>query len=166
MYTAIIIGAPPSFLERSVTAQHRQTWRLQEHHLLRAAGDGTERVATAAFATASQADGHSAFTGYFAPESRIAQPNGSSHTLEVAGPEQQTIVYHTWTEHGYVGAEDIGSDLEVVDIIVTGQASLFSCFPRTNSYVMGTENIRNLTGFVLGPLGMGPVPTTGSRTSL
>ncbi|KAF5392676.1 hypothetical protein D9757_000941 [Collybiopsis confluens] len=33
-YAALLSGAPPQFLQNVLVAQHKQTWKLREHHLL------------------------------------------------------------------------------------------------------------------------------------
>ena len=33
-YAALLAGAPPNILHRSMVVRHRQTWKLREHHLL------------------------------------------------------------------------------------------------------------------------------------
>ncbi|TDL26798.1 hypothetical protein BD410DRAFT_825292 [Rickenella mellea] len=37
-YAALLSGAPPSILQKSLIAQHRQTWKLREHHLVAGVG--------------------------------------------------------------------------------------------------------------------------------
>ncbi|KAI0791033.1 hypothetical protein C8Q75DRAFT_86094 [Abortiporus biennis] len=41
-YAALLSGAPPATLQRSLVAQHRQTWKLREYHLLEYPSDVSE----------------------------------------------------------------------------------------------------------------------------
>jgi hypothetical protein len=125
MYTAVILGAPPNFLERSGIAQHRQTWKLQEHHLLRPAGSPAKRIAPFTAATPSSSpDAHSALTGYLAPDLEFEVPQSEPYTLRVTLPgDAVQLVYHTWTDGGYVGVDPDVCDWTVDDIIISGQVS-------------------------------------------
>jgi hypothetical protein len=124
MFTAVGVGAPPNFLERSGIAQHRQTWRLQEHHLLRPRNASTTSPPTrAAFVARSstEVDTHSALSGYFVAQTRLLQSSSSRLTLEVKAPDEEPLTYYTWTDVGYVGLDGESEDFEVEDVIVTGQ---------------------------------------------
>lgn len=124
MFTATMVAdVPPSFLERSGIAQHRQTWRLQEHHLLRPRNaPNTLTVERAAFASGPdmETDAHSALSGYFVAQTRLVKST-SRLTLEVTTPGKTALTYNTWTEAGYVGLDGETEEYEVEDVIVTGE---------------------------------------------
>ncbi|KAJ7938462.1 hypothetical protein B0H13DRAFT_1943151 [Mycena leptocephala] len=49
-YAALLQGAPPPILQKSVIVRHRQTWKLREHHFV----VGTEPVPSRVFPTGTQ----------------------------------------------------------------------------------------------------------------
>lgn len=107
-YAALLIGAPPSYLEQSAIAQHRQTWRLHEHHL-----HGPREGAGAGLAAGAALDA-------YLPECQIVQTPGG---LEVRTPGADALVYRRWEEGVGQPAGEDGEEMVVKDIIITGEVS-------------------------------------------
>jgi hypothetical protein len=101
----LLVGAPPVFVERAGLAQHRQTWRLREHHLL----SGVPLRAGGAL------EAHMPASGIFAETSdvlRVTDPRtGAEH------------VYYTWDAdaQGHPGAPPELAGAEVLDTLLTGE---------------------------------------------
>jgi hypothetical protein len=107
VYGLLLTGALPNFLERAGLAQHRQTWRLREHHML--AGGG------APLSTGNALDAALPAGASFAEDGGV---------LRVFDPRADAAhTYYTWdpeTRARPAAPADLAG-APVVDIIVTGE---------------------------------------------
>ncbi|KAG0706198.1 hypothetical protein DFH29DRAFT_980491 [Suillus ampliporus] len=77
-YAALLSGRSPSILHNCMVAQHRQTWKLREYHLMVSReGDGI-----AAGANSSSLSLGDALKAFFPPDIRIHEHSGSAEVHE------------------------------------------------------------------------------------
>jgi hypothetical protein len=117
-YAALLAGGPPS-IHRADVAQHRQTWRLREHHLLTMAAD-SERLDEDQPMGMSLPSGE-ALSAYI-PKHAFIQESDGRLLIQHQGKEH---IYHTCISdgQGYAAAEEVpdGYNRHVGDVIITGE---------------------------------------------
>ncbi|KAJ7607347.1 hypothetical protein FB45DRAFT_948125 [Roridomyces roridus] len=124
-YAALLQGAPPPILQRSVIARHRQTWKLREHHhfgpsaappLGSACSSGSIPDFGSKRAPLSAGD---PLRAYFPTGTRIVE---SREGLEVFEPNcRKELRYHRATLLPVMEGADVDSEQQVQDIIITGE---------------------------------------------
>jgi hypothetical protein len=122
-YAALLQGAPPPILQKSVIVRHRQTWKLREHHFV----VSTRSVPVDA-AAAVDSHGHPLSAGdplraYFPTGTHIIETRDG---LEVRDPNRPTeLRYYRSTMGSNVsstnGKHDNEPQVQVQDIIITGE---------------------------------------------
>ena len=102
-------GAPPSTLRNSLVAQHRQTWKLREYHLLSGAGLNGEPLSAGSPLRAHLPDVMKLHEG----------PDG----IEIQESERnETLFYHKAKQTA--GDDRYGSIVQ--DVIILGEVSALS----------------------------------------
>lgn len=121
-YAALLSGAPPSVLQRSLVAQHRQTVKLYEWHLLEEEDPvGPRSVRPLMAGNPCRA---------YVPDDLTVHEAGD--TLELTEPgATEPIAYQSWASIKRDGTEG-----KVRDIILTGQVSsdTLPTLPRKRPY--------------------------------
>jgi hypothetical protein len=126
-YAALLQGAPPPILQKSVIVRHRQTWKLREHHFV----VGTEPVPSPV--DDAPPDVHPLSAGdplraYFPTGTQIIE---SRDGVEVRDPNRPTeLRYYRSALGPNIPAKDKHDDdcspqVQVQDIIITGEVLLF-----------------------------------------
>ncbi|KAJ6463540.1 hypothetical protein C8R45DRAFT_1026096 [Mycena sanguinolenta] len=124
-YAALLQGAAPPILQKSVIVRHRQTWKLREHHFVVGTG------AVPSPGDDPSADAHPLAAGdplraYLPPGTQI---NETHDGLEVRDPNRPTEIryYRSATCSNSNGAKHNSADADdrpqvrVRDIIITGE---------------------------------------------
>ncbi|CAL1698286.1 unnamed protein product [Somion occarium] len=105
-YAALLSGAPPATLQRSLVAQHRQTWKLREYHLL--ISDEDEDVQPLPPGNPAR--------GYIPLGTQVHE---GPHTLELtAAGSNEPLVYQSWSNLQKSGVPIKG---RVKDVFITGE---------------------------------------------
>lgn len=116
-YAALLSGAPPSVLQRSLVAQHRQTIKLHEWHLLEDE-DPAIRQTVRPLVPGNPCRA-------YVPDDLTTQEVGD--TLELIAPGQdKPLVYQSWTSIKRDGIKG-----RVRDVFLTGQVSGFPMMDRS-----------------------------------
>jgi len=105
-YAALLAGAPPHTLEKSLVVQHRQTWKLREHHLLSSDCCGNNPL-----------PGGNPLRSYFPMGTEIKEDADGVAVREPTGPGP--LQYHRATVYHSTGR--VQSRSRVQDIIITGE---------------------------------------------
>lgn len=119
-YAALLSGAPPAVLQRSLVAQHRQTWKLREYHLLEdsLSEEGLHDVIPSHSKVTSLAAGNPS-RGYIPNGTQIHE---SGDELIIHDPTQpEPIVYHSWTSIRKNAKKDETGRAKVKDVFITGE---------------------------------------------
>ena len=103
-------GAPPSILQNSLVAQHRQTWKLREYHLLSGEGLNGEPLSAG-----------NPLRSYLPDDMKLHErPDG----IEIMEPgRNEALFYHK-------PSRDDGDRSTVQDIIILGEVSEFLSINR------------------------------------
>ncbi|KAJ3882267.1 hypothetical protein F5051DRAFT_449338 [Lentinula edodes] len=125
-YAALLSGAPPHFLQNTLVAQHKQTWKLREHHLLSSSssdpcplrsGNETDNIQPVASGNALHA--------YFPLETQIEETT-EGLAITASGSGRQPLIYQragsqakTKSSNEVKPAKD--TETRVLDIIITGE---------------------------------------------
>lgn len=104
-YTSLLSGGPPPILRDCLVAQHRQTWKLREYHLL----DLQENSKTIPLALGE------AFSAFFPDGVRLREASGF---LEVHAPGREDTLHYKRSVQFDV------RDSVVADIIIVGEVIL------------------------------------------
>ncbi len=111
-YAALLSGAPPTVLQRSLVAHHPHLWKLREHHLYAPDEPGT----TSDVWPVSPGN---PLRGYIPNGSQVRE---TSEGLEIKEPGQvDAVLYRSWSS---LQTEDKKPKGKLVDIFVTGEVSL------------------------------------------
>ncbi|OBZ74298.1 hypothetical protein A0H81_05539 [Grifola frondosa] len=108
-YAALLSGAPPTVLQRSLVAQHPHLWKIREHHLY-ASDDDVDVSPVAAGCSL-----------------RAYIPNGTevhegTHGLEVKEPGRaEPILYTSWASVRDARTEEGVPQRRVRDVFITGE---------------------------------------------
>ncbi|KAF8628574.1 hypothetical protein AX17_005970 [Amanita inopinata Kibby_2008] len=118
-YAALLAGAPPNILHKSMVVRHRQTWKLREHHLLgpnsSIPDSGVEMDTGAADMSKSLSPGDP-LRSYFPMGTQITEHRDGVHIRE---PGRRQVLHYQRSSvalHKGVGARP-----HVKDIIITGE---------------------------------------------
>lgn len=119
-YAALLSGAPPVILQKSLVVRHRQTWKLREHHLLAAGSSssssntdlGIDLTATSSINTDSPLSAGDPLRSYFPAGTHIKE---DKRGLEVQEPGKEPLRYRRSSHDGY------DKKTCVQDIIITGE---------------------------------------------
>ncbi|KAJ7827891.1 hypothetical protein B0H14DRAFT_3719942, partial [Mycena olivaceomarginata] len=111
-YAALLQGAPPPILQKSVIVRHQQTWKLREHHFVGSTGS------TPSPAVDASPDGHPLSAGdplraYFPTGTHIIETRDG---LEVRDPNRPTELRYYRSAMGLNATQ-----AQVQDIIITGE---------------------------------------------
>ncbi|RDX47668.1 hypothetical protein OH76DRAFT_1405740 [Lentinus brumalis] len=108
-YAALLSGAPPTVLQRSLVAHHPHLWKLREHHLYASDEPGTTSDVW------SISPGNP-LRGYIPNGSQVRE---TSEGLEIKEPGQaDAVLYRSWSS---LQTEDKKPKGKLVDIFVTGE---------------------------------------------
>jgi len=108
-YAALLSGASPVVLERSLVAQHPQLWKLREHHLYYEDEDGP-----AGTGESDPLVPGSPLLAYLPVGAEVHEgPNG----LEVRAPGRAPVLYETWSRI----PEKQRGKRRLCDVIITGE---------------------------------------------
>jgi hypothetical protein len=126
-YGALLTGAPPSVLQRSLLGQHRQTWKLREYHLNVPDPSRTE----------TDVDPMSPGDPLRAHIPSGARFRELSSVLEVS--ELQRTIYYRRAAAGSLGADStsgIDTESPVRDIIIIGEVFAFLLQPEFLTFLV------------------------------
>ncbi|KAI0946302.1 hypothetical protein AcV7_010314 [Taiwanofungus camphoratus] len=111
-YAALLSGASPTVLERSLVAQHPQLWKLHEYHLYASEEDD----AGAYGAGADPMSPGNPLRGYIPNGAQLHEgPSG----LEVREPGRKPVVYESWAAVRQRAPDE--RQRRVKDVFVTGE---------------------------------------------
>ncbi|KZT03281.1 uncharacterized protein LAESUDRAFT_738329 [Laetiporus sulphureus 93-53] len=114
-YAALLSGASPSVLERSLVAQHPQLWKLREHHLY--AEEDDDDLAGPNPRLSEPLTAGSPLRAYIPTGTEVHEvPDG----LEVKEPERPLVVYESWAAVR-ANPEKARKRRRVRDVIITGE---------------------------------------------
>ncbi|KAJ7270648.1 hypothetical protein B0H12DRAFT_1229147 [Mycena haematopus] len=117
-YAALLQGAAPPILQKSVIVRHRQTWKLREHHFIVSTGPAPSSVFDAAHPLAAG----DPLRAYIPPGTHI---NETHDGLEVRDPSCPTEIRYYRFATGSNTCNNVKHDgqpqVEVQDIIITGE---------------------------------------------
>ncbi|KAK7055506.1 hypothetical protein R3P38DRAFT_2847440 [Favolaschia claudopus] len=130
-YAALLQGAPPPILQKSVIVRHRQTWKLREYHFVRVGGRMPSPILINASESQDDDDDRDIYPlsagdplrAYIPPGAHIAEtPEG----LEVMDPSRPGELRYYRLAGGLVCKEEesemgMGRPREVQDIIIMGE---------------------------------------------
>ncbi|KAK7688669.1 hypothetical protein QCA50_008207 [Cerrena zonata] len=101
-YAALLSGAPPATLQRSLVAQHRQTWKLREYYLF---DDGSSPLPPG-----------NPSRGYIPDGAAVREVSDGLEMKEVGS--QEAIVYHSWST---LQKNGVSLTDKVKDVFITGE---------------------------------------------
>jgi hypothetical protein len=151
-YAALLSGDPPISLQNCLMVQHRQTWKLREHHLFVSHVDSSS--------SADPLSPGDALRSYF--------PVGTIFREDVNG-----VDVHKSDNSGTIRYERAGSQmgttgdqtLTILDIIITGEVrSVYVLLHRLCGFTV--EHCYVTYHYCLGSLSMGPISSYGSCETL
>ncbi|KAJ3746450.1 hypothetical protein DFH05DRAFT_1485278 [Lentinula detonsa] len=122
-YAALLSGAPPHFLQNILVAQHKQTWKLREHHLLASSAsdnfDSCPRQSGNVTTNLEPVAPGNALHAYFPLETQIEEtPQGLTITEPVPG-KQPLLYQRAGSQKKPHAAQE--AKPRVLDIIITGE---------------------------------------------
>ncbi|EIW76650.1 hypothetical protein CONPUDRAFT_139394 [Coniophora puteana RWD-64-598 SS2] len=132
-YAALLSGGPPSALQKSLVAQHRQTWRLREYHLMVADTDGRSKRCLAT---------GDPLRGFFPVGTHIRETSGG---IEVQQPRtEDALCYQSSSSSPHSPSSDPNHShwREIADIMIVGEGH--SAWGQFN--LIG--RVRPLDGFI------------------
>lgn len=116
-YAQILSGGPLKSLQKSTVVQHRQTWKLREHHLiasdLTSSGSGIDHSSVNIEPLAAGGP----LTAYFPPGTQITENRGG---IDVYRSPQRDVLHY---QRSIISTVD-NRRSSVRDIIITGEVSL------------------------------------------
>ncbi|KAJ7630089.1 hypothetical protein DFH06DRAFT_1480171 [Mycena polygramma] len=115
-YAALLQGAPPPILQKSVIVRHRQTWKLREHHFVVGTGPVVDIAADAVPLSAGDP-----LRAYFPTGTHIVETRDG---LEVRDPNRPTELRYYRSERlptPDTPDDDSQATALVQDIIITGE---------------------------------------------
>ncbi|KAI0076883.1 hypothetical protein K474DRAFT_1597216 [Panus rudis PR-1116 ss-1] len=138
-YAALLSGAPPQTLHRSLVAQHRQTWKLREYHLVEFDTEVDNNIDTAPHSVRPLGPGNPS-RGYI--------PNGTEldetvDTLEIFEQGSREAIIYRSCDSIKKDIQKMGSDKwkgKVKDVIVTGEVRCPRFPPPTHLYSRRSVN--------------------------
>ncbi|KAI0772434.1 hypothetical protein BD413DRAFT_545404 [Trametes elegans] len=107
-YAALLSGAPPTVLQRSLVAHHPHLWKIREHHLYASDEPGAQTV--------RPLPPGNPLRGYIPNGCQISE-GSEGVELKEAG-QQEPILYRSWASVDKTGAPPPG---RLVDIFITGE---------------------------------------------
>ncbi|KAJ3716553.1 hypothetical protein C8R42DRAFT_645219 [Lentinula raphanica] len=121
-YAALLSGAPPRTLQNILVAQHKQTWKLREHHLLASpSSDSCPRQSGKPTTNLEPVAPGSALHAYFPIGTQIEEtPQGL--TITEPTPGKEPLVYYR-ADSQDKSREKVVQEAKprVLDIIITGE---------------------------------------------
>ncbi|KAF9078452.1 hypothetical protein BDP27DRAFT_1309604 [Rhodocollybia butyracea] len=111
-YAALLSGAPPHFLQNILVAQHKQTWKLREHHLLSPCG--TEHLPEPVAAG-------NALHAYFPLGTHIEETVQGLKITEPTVGKKPSLYQRPKKDQPTTNDDDETLRQRVLDIIITGE---------------------------------------------
>jgi hypothetical protein len=141
-YASLLMGASWNAIERVDFGQHRQTWRLREHHLLALAADPEGPAgADSEEQTGPPLPAGEPLNAHLPQPLLLVEESGGKLKLFHEGREH---VYDTWAGEGYVAAEAVpeGRVRCVRDVILTGEVRCAALLRRLPLIVTCRDTLR------------------------
>ncbi|XP_006455662.1 hypothetical protein AGABI2DRAFT_210129 [Agaricus bisporus var. bisporus H97] len=114
-YAALLGGAPPLILQKSLVAAHQQTWKLREYHLMRPAVPGTDLQLDA---NAEPLPSGNPLRSYFPDGTHIKE---DSEGLVVLAPNRNHSVRYQRSSHTTPENLKRRCENNIVDVIIMGE---------------------------------------------
>lgn len=121
-YAAILAGAPPMVLQKSMVVRHQQTWKLREHHLIGSDSSHSDSGIDMDLDNAEPLSAGDPLRSYFPTGTQIKE---SRRGVEVREPgAKQVLCYHRASLLAdKIKQGDVIAKFAVLDIILTGEVS-------------------------------------------
>lgn len=120
-YASLLHGSGPTTLDRSPMAQHRQTWKLREHHLL---ADDADSVASESPLPLGAGD---SLKAYFPSGTRMQERSDGVEVLESHISEPLHYQRARSADQRGDSESTASYDHRVRDIIITGEVNVRLC---------------------------------------
>ncbi|KAL0952617.1 hypothetical protein HGRIS_006868 [Hohenbuehelia grisea] len=119
-YSALLSGAPPPVLEKSMVVRHRQTWKLREYHLLSADPSHSDSGIEMDSDNVDPIPAGDPLRSYFPTGTHISEHPGWIEVRE--SRDKPPLLYHR-AASARVGANDADCKGQscVLDVIITGE---------------------------------------------
>ncbi|KAK7045409.1 hypothetical protein VNI00_007662 [Paramarasmius palmivorus] len=120
-YAALLQGAPPPLLQKSLVVRHRQTWKLREHHLISSDPSHSDSGIEIGSGNTEPLPGGDPLRSYF-PTGTSIRENDSG--LEVNQPHKVPVYYQRAKKSSLLRGSE-AQRANVADIIITGEVCTF-----------------------------------------
>jgi hypothetical protein len=151
-YVALLSGDPPISLQNCLMVQHRQTWKLREHHLL------VSQVDSSSITDPLSPGG--ALRSYF-PVGTIFREDVNGVDVHEPGNSRTIRYERAGSKVGMTGDQT----LTILDIIITGEVRSVYVLPhRLCGFTAGHCCVSYR--YCIGSLSMGPISSYGSCETL
>ena len=118
-YAALLAGASPPVIQKSVVGRHQQTWKLREHHLVvNDPADSDSGIDVTESDRVIPLRGGDPLRSYFPTGTQIIERRDGLRVQNPANDQEFTYQRHSCSDAGQ-------ADVTVQDIIITGEVSCF-----------------------------------------
>lgn len=124
-YAALLAGASPPVIQKSVVGRHQQTWKLREHHLVvNDPADSDSGIDVTESDRVIPLRGGDPLRSYFPTGTQIIERRDGLRVQNPADDQEFTYQRHSFSEMHKQNARQ--TDATVQDIIITGEVSCFT----------------------------------------
>ncbi len=118
-YAALLAGAAPPVIQKSVVGRHQQTWKLREHHLVvNDPADSDSGIDVTESDRVIPFRGGDPLRSYFPTGTQIIERRDGLRVQNPANDQE-----FTYQRHSFSDLDEQNADQIVQDIIITGEVS-------------------------------------------